>query len=60
MYKKLMMTMKDKIKEKALEEQKRKEQVLRKLSDRLQWGREKSQEYNMQKKNKNKHREMEL
>ncbi|MGN9154950.1 plasmid recombination protein [Bariatricus sp. HCP3S3_E12] len=47
--------------EKALEEQKRKEQVPRKLSDRLQWGREKSQEYNMQqKKNKNKHREMEL
>ena len=47
--------------EKALEEQKRKEQVLRKLSDRMQWGREKSQEYNMQqKKNKNKHREMEL
>lgn len=47
--------------EKALEEQKRKEQVLRKLSDRLQWGREKSQEYNMQqKKNKNKDREMEL
>lgn len=30
--------------EKALEEQKRKEQVLRKLSDRLQWAREKSQE----------------
>ena len=48
-------------KEKALEEQKRKEQMPRKLSDRLQWGREKSQEYNMQqKKNKNKHREMEL
>ena len=47
--------------EKALEEQKRKEQVLRKLSDRLQWGREKKQEYNMQqKKNKNKDREMEL
>ena len=47
--------------EKALEEQKRKEQVPRKLSDRLQWGRERSQEYNMQqKKNKNKRREMEL
>ena len=36
--------------EKALEEQKRKEQVLRKLSDRLQWGRERSQEHNMQQK----------
>lgn len=47
--------------EKALEEQKRKEQVPRKLNDRLQWGREKSQEYNMQqKKNKNKHRERDL
>lgn len=47
--------------EKALEEQKRKEQVPRKLSDRLQWGREKSQEYNMQqKKNKTKHKGMEL
>lgn len=47
--------------EKELEEQKRKEQVPRKLSDRLQWGRERSQEYNMQqKKNKNRHREMEL
>ena len=47
--------------EKALEEQKRKEQVPRKLNNRLQWGREKSQEYNMQqKKNKNKHREMDL
>ena len=33
--------------EKALEEQKRKEQVPRKLNDRLQWSREKSQEYNM-------------
>ena len=47
--------------EKALEEQKRKEQVARKLNDRLQWSREKSQEYNMQqKKNKNKHKGMEL
>ena len=47
--------------EKALEEQKRKEQVPRKLSDRLQWGRERSQEYNMQqKKNRTKHRGMEL
>ena len=47
--------------EKALEEQKRKEQVPRKLNDRLQWSREKSQEYNMQqKKNKNKHKGMEL
>ena len=47
--------------EKALEEQKRKEQVPRKLNNRLQWGREKSQEYNMQqKKNRNKHREMDL
>ena len=33
----------------------------RKLSDRLQWGRERSQEHNMQqKKNKIKHKEMEL
>lgn len=48
-------------KEKALEEQKRKEQMPRKLSDRLQWGRERSQEHNMQqKKNKIKHKEMEL
>ena len=48
-------------KEKALEEQKRKEQMPRKLSDRLQWGRERSREYNIQqKKNRNKHREMEL
>lgn len=47
--------------EKVLEEQKRKEQMPRILSDRLQWGRERSQEYNMQqKKNKNKRREMEL
>ena len=47
--------------EKGLEEQKRKEQVPRKLSDRLQWGRERSREYNIQqKKNRNKHREMEL
>ena len=46
---------------KALEEQKRKEQMPRKLSDRLQWGRERSQEHNMQqKKNKIKHKEMEL
>ena len=37
-------------KEKALEEQKRKEQMPRKLSDRLQWGRERSQEHNMQQK----------
>ena len=48
-------------KEKALEEQKRKEQMPRKLSDRLQWDRERSQEHNMQqKKNKIKHKEMEL
>lgn len=48
-------------KEKALEEQKRKEQMPRKLSDRLQWSRERSQEHNMQqKKNKIKHKEMEL
>ena len=48
-------------KEKELEEQKRKGQVPRKLSDRLQWGRERNQEYNMQqKKNKYKHRGMEL
>ena len=48
-------------KEKALEEQKRKEQMPRKLSDRLQWGRKRSQEHNMQqKKNKIKHKEMEL
>ena len=48
-------------KEKALEEQKRKEQMPRKLSDRLQWGRERSQEHNMQqKKNKIKHKEKEL
>ena len=47
--------------EKALEEQERKEQMPRKLSDRLKWGRERSQEYNMQqKKNKNKHKGMEL
>ena len=47
--------------EKALEEQKRKEQVPRKLNDRLQWSRERSQEYNMhQKNNKTKHRGMEL
>ena len=47
--------------EKALEEQKRKEQVPRKLNDRLQWGRERSQEYNMQqKKNKIEHKGMEL
>ena len=46
---------------KALEEQKRKKQMPRKLSDRLQWGRERSQEHNMQqKKNKIKHKEMEL
>jgi chromosome segregation ATPase len=37
--------------EKALEEQKRKEQVPRKLNDRLQWSRERSQEYNMHQKN---------
>jgi len=31
------------------------------MSDRLQWGRERNQEYNMQqKKNKSKHRGMEL
>lgn len=48
-------------KEKALEKQKRKKQVPRKVSDRLQWGRERSREYNMQqKKNKIKHRGMEL
>ena len=46
---------------KELEEQKRKGQVPRKMSDRLQWGRERNQEYNMQqKKNKSKHRGMEL
>ena len=48
-------------KEKELEEQKQKGQVPRKMSDRLQWGRERSQEHNMQqKKNKIKHKEMEL
>lgn len=48
-------------KEKELEEQKRKGQVSRKMSDRLQWGRERNQEYNMQqKKNKSKHRGIEL
>ena len=48
-------------KEKALEEQKRKEQMPRKLSDRLQWDRERSRKYNMQqKKNKTKRRGMEL
>ena len=37
------------------------EQMPRKLSDRLQWGRERRQEHNMQqKKNKIKHKEMEL
>ena len=47
--------------EKALEEQQRKDQIPRKLSDRLQWGRERSQEYNIQQKNnKNRYREMEL
>ena len=47
--------------EKVLEEQKRKEQMPRKLNDRLQWGRERSREYNMQqKKNKIKHKGMEL
>lgn len=52
---------KDIQREKALEEQKRKEQMPRKISDRLQWGRERSQEYNMQqKKNKTKRRGMEL
>ena len=35
-------------KEKALEEQKQKEQMPRKMRDRLQWGRERSREYNMQ------------
>ena len=47
--------------EKVLEEQKRKEQMPRKLNDRLQWGIERSREYNMQqKKNKIKHKGMEL
>ena len=44
-----------------LEEKRRKEQMPRKMSDRLQWARERSQEYNMQaRKNKTKYRGMEI
>ena len=50
-----------KVIELSREEQKRKEQIPRKLSDRLQWDRERSRKYNMQqKKNKTKRRGMEL
>lgn len=44
-----------------LEEKHRKEQMPRKMSDRLQWARERSQEYNMQaRKNKTKYRGREI